>query len=172
MQLSACGLRSKPSKLYWHCIWQKPKIFKASTCDLLNSVLVLKCCNQKHYSHPILLERKALQPACSSFLKWGLLHRCCDIPMVTTSIRWENWRLAALDQGRGMCVGSSNEHTSLATQADATGGHPHRLEVKMTWVNEGWLKNASCFLHFTILCAAIMHVRHATSSVLVEVDIV
>lgn len=67
-------------------------------------------------------------------------------------------------------MGSSNEHTSLAPQADAVGGHPHGLELKMTWVNEGWLKDASCFLHFTVLCAAIT-VMHGASFVLGEVDI-
>lgn len=67
-------------------------------------------------------------------------------------------------------MGSSNEHESLAPQADAAGGHPHRLELKMTWVNEGWLKDASCFLHFTVLCAAIT-VMHGAPSTLGEVDI-
>lgn len=68
-------------------------------------------------------------------------------------------------------MGSINEHTSLAPQADAARGHPHRLELKMNWVNEGWLKDASCFLHFTVLCATIT-VMHGASSVLGEVDIV
>lgn len=68
-------------------------------------------------------------------------------------------------------MGSSNEHTSLAPQTDAARGHPNRLELKMTWVNKGWLKDATCFLHFTVLYTAIT-VMHGASSVLGEVDVV
>lgn len=55
-----------------------------------------------------------------------------------------------------MCVGFSNEHTLLAPQAGAAGCHPRKFVLKMSWVNEGWLRAAaSSALHFTVLCTDI-----------------